>query len=250
MSIPRFYVPPTQINADRVCIRGADVWHITKVLRLAQGAEVIVFDGKGWEYRVVLGKPKRREIVATIVDRWEQQTESPLHLTLVQGIPKASKMDLIVQKATELGVNEVIPLHAERSEWKLTSSQKVHQRLDRWSRIGIEAAKQSRRTAVPLIRPVLTVQEFLTHPPEADVKLILWEEERQRSLKQALQAYPSLVRSAVVIIGPEGGLTRQEVEQFQVQAYMAASLGPRILRTETASIVVLGILQYTYGDEP
>ena len=158
MSTHRFYVPPTQIKDGNVFIRGADVWHITKVLRLSKGREIIVFDGTGNEYRVVLGKQKPREILGTVIDQWEQQTESPLRLTLVQGLPKANKMDLIIQKTTEIGVNELIPLQTERSEWnKKGQGDKIHQRLDRWSRISIEAAKQSCRTAIPLIRPIVTV---------------------------------------------------------------------------------------------
>jgi 16S rRNA (uracil1498-N3)-methyltransferase len=246
----RFYIPPTRIKDGKVSIRGTDVWHITKVLRLSQGHEVIVFDGTGREYRVVLGKQRRQEILGTVVEQWQQQSESPLKLTLVQGIPKSNKMDLIVQKTTELGVNEIIPLHTERSIWKIkqTQSAKVHQRLERWSRIAIEAAKQSCRTAIPLIRPVMTVDEFVTQTPVVDLKLLLWEEEQQATLKQVLGNVSTSVQSAVIVIGPEGGFTPEEAGQLQTQGYQLVSLGQRILRTETAGIVVLGILQYEYGD--
>jgi 16S rRNA (uracil1498-N3)-methyltransferase len=251
MTLHRFYVPPTQIKDDTVRIYGTDVWHITKVLRLSKGREIIVFDGKGREYRVVLSKQKPREILGTVVAQWDQHTESPLRITLVQGLPKASKMDLIVQKTTEIGVNEIIPLRTERSDWKSPSKKtggKIHQRLDRWSRISIEAAKQSCRTAIPLIRPLVTVDEFLTQDLSADLKLLFWEEEHHTSLKHTLQNLSMPVRSAIVVIGPEGGLTSQEVLQFQTHDYHPVSLGQRILRTETAGLVVLGILQYEYGD--
>ncbi len=252
MSIHRFYVPPTQIIDGNVFIRGTDVWHIIKVLRLSKGDEVIVFDGTGREYRVALGKQKRREILGTVLEEWKKDTESPLRLMLVQGLPKANKMDLIVQKATEIGVNEIIPLQTERSIWNTTQKrgqgEKVHQRLERWSRIGIEAVKQSCRTAVPLIRPVLAVEEFLSQDISADLKLLLWEEEQETTLKHALQKHRSPVQSAIVVIGPEGGFTPQEAGQFQAKGYTAVSLGERILRTETASVLMLAILQYECGD--
>lgn len=252
LSIHRFFVPSSRIIDGVVFIRGTDVWHITKVLRLSKGDQVIVFDGTGREYKVALGKQKRREILGTVLDQWEKDTESPLQLTLVQGLPKANKMDLIVQKATEVGVNEIIPLQTERSIWnpkqKRTPDEKVHQRLERWSRISIEASKQSCRTAVPLIRPIVTIKEFLSQPISADLKLLLWEEEKSTSLKDALQKQISPVQSAIVVIGPEGGFTPQEAEQFRSDGYTPVALGKRILRTETASVVVLGILQYECGD--
>ncbi len=252
MSLHRFFVPPTQIADGTVTIRGTEVWHITKVLRLSQGADIVVFDGKGHEYRVKLGRQKRQELFGTVLEAWDYSTESPLKLTLVQGIPKANKMDMIVQKATEIGVNDIIPLNSTRSEWNVKHKRKkdaqIHQRLDRWSRICIEAAKQSCRTAIPLIRPVVTVDEFLEQERRADAKMFVWEEETQVSLKQGLEQAASDVTSAIVVVGPEGGFTPREAEQFRTHEYTPVSLGNRILRTETAGLVVLGILQYVWGD--
>ena len=228
------------------------MWHITKVLRLKKGHQVIVFDGAGHEYRVALEQPKRQEIPGIVLEQWKYQSESPLKLILVQGIPKSNKMDLIVQKATEVGVSEIIPLQTKRSVWgttvKHTKNAKVHQRLERWSRIGIEAAKQSCRTAVPLIRPVVSVDEFLAASLRADLKLLLWEEEEQSKLKAVLQNIPTPVQSVVLIVGPEGGFTQEEAEKFRTHEYQLISLGRRILRTETAGIAVLSILQYEFGD--
>ncbi|GAK52450.1 hypothetical protein U14_03701 [Candidatus Moduliflexus flocculans] len=252
MSTHRFFVPPPQIRDGEVCLRGSDVWHITKVLRLGMGSEVVVFDGRGHEYRVVLERTKRQEIWGRIEDQWEKQTESPLKLSLVQGMPKGEKLDLIMQKATEIGMFELIPLASERSHWASISSQmsaaKAHQRLERLSRIGIEAAKQSCRSSVPFIRPIVTVEEFLAAPPNADLKLLLWEEEQGRRLKETLRAVAQPIVSAVVVIGPEGGLTPEEARRFQENGFLSVSLGQRILRTETAGIAVLSILQYEFGD--
>ena len=252
MSTHRFFVPPPQIRDGEVCLRGSDVWHITKVLRLGMGAEVVVFDGRGHEYRVVLERTKRQEIYGRVLEEWEKQTESPLKLSLVQGVPKGDKLDLIMQKATEIGMFELIPLASERSYWSSVSGQvsaaKAHQRLERLSRIGIEAAKQSCRSSVPFIRPIVTVEEFLTTPPNADLKLLLWEEEQGKRLKETLRAIKNSVASAVVVIGPEGGLTPEEARRFQENGFLSVSLGQRILRTETAGIAVLSILQYEFGD--
>ena len=252
MSTHRFFVPPPQIRDGEVCLRGSDVWHITKVLRLGMGAHIVVFDGRGHEYRVALERIKRQDIYGRVVEQWEKQTESPLKLSLVQGVPKGDKLDLIMQKATEIGMFELIPLASERSYWSSASGQmsaaKVHQRLERLSRIGIEAAKQSCRSAVPYIRPIVTVEEFLTAPPDADVKLLLWEEEQGKRLKETLRTIETPVRSAIVVIGPEGGLTLEEAQQFQASGFQSVSLGQRILRTETAGIAVLSILQYEFGD--
>jgi 16S rRNA (uracil1498-N3)-methyltransferase len=252
MSIHRFYVPPKQIINGNVFIRGTDVWHINKVLRLSKGEQVIVFDGTGHEYRVVLGKRKSREILGTVVEQWERHAESPLYLTLVQGIPKANKMDVIVQKASEIGVNVIVPLQTERSvlnmKQKKLNEESISKKLDRWTRIGIEAVKQSGRTAIPQIQTLVNVEEFLIQPLSADLKLLLWEEEQQNSLKHVLRTHAETVRSAVIVIGPEGGFTKEEAGQFMAQGYQTVSLGKRILRTETAGLVVLGILQYEYGD--
>jgi 16S rRNA (uracil1498-N3)-methyltransferase len=252
MSTHRFYVPPKQIVGENVFIRGTDVWHISKVLRLSKGNQVIVFDGTGREYRVVIGKQKPREVLGTVVEQWEYHTESPLQLTLVQGVPKAKKMDLIVQKASEIGVNTLIPLQTERADVSVQikhhSAAKIAQKLDRWTRIGVEAAKQSQRTAIPTVGSIMSVQEFLAQPVSADIQLLLWEAEEQQRLKSVLRTHSAPVKSAVVVIGPEGGFTRNEAELFMAHGYCSVSLGKRILRTETAGLVVLGILQYEYGD--
>jgi 16S rRNA (uracil1498-N3)-methyltransferase len=252
MSLHRFFVPPPQVKDETVFIRGTDVWHITKVLRLSPGAEVIVFDGTGREYRVILGKQKPRGIPGTIVEQWKRQADSPLHLMLVQGVPKSNRMDLIVQKASEIGVNKIVPLQTERSDIgarkKHRSQEKSVQKLDRWGRIGVEAAKQSRRSTVPILETFMTIGEFLAQSFLADVRLVLWEEEQQQRLKQVLRQQPDPVQSAVVVIGPEGGLTPKEAQSFRDAGYQSVSLGPRILRTETAGLVVLSILQYEFGD--
>lgn len=252
MATHRFFVPPPQIADGEVCLYGTDVWHITKVLRLSMGQEIIVFDGRGREYRVRLVSTKRQEIRGRVLEEWRNEADSPLKLTLAQGMPKGDKLDLIVQKATELGVFDVVPLATERSFWasvgKEVSPSKAYQRLERLSRIGIEAAKQSRRTSVPLIRPIVTVPEFLAAPPEADLKLLFWEAEQQTRLKDALRAMTREIRSAIVVVGPEGGLTESEAGQFQAQGFLSVSLGKRILRTETAGLAVLSILQYEFGD--
>jgi 16S rRNA (uracil1498-N3)-methyltransferase len=252
MPLHRFFVPPKQIQNGKVCIRGTDVWHITKVLRLSRGAQVIVFDGTGREYRVTLGDYKRREIAGTVVEQWERQAESPLHLMLAQSVPKGGKMDLIVQKATEIGVNKIVPLQTKRSDiggrQKSLSQEKSAQKLDRWSRIGMEAAKQSQRSSLPILETFMTIDEFLEQSFSADMQLLLWEEEQEQQLKAVLRRDHDAVQSAIIVVGPEGGFTPEEAQRFVDAGYQSVSLGKRILRTETAGLVVLSILQYEFGD--
>jgi 16S rRNA (uracil1498-N3)-methyltransferase len=252
MPVHRFFVPPRQVQEGRVCIRGADVWHITKVLRLSRGAEIIVFDGAGREYRVKLDDVKRREITGVVQEQWQRQAESPLWLMLAQGVPRAAKMDLIVQKATEIGVNKIVPLCTERADpgnrETARSPEKSAQKLDRWSRIGMEAAKQCQRSALPTLEPFLTLDEFLAQAFAADLRLMLWEGEQQQRLTTVLRQQPASVTSAILVIGPEGGLTDGEAERLTAAGYASVSLGPRILRTETAGLVALSILQYEFGD--
>ena len=252
MPLHRFFVPPKQIQDGNVAIRGTDVWHIMKVLRLSRGAEVIVFDGTGREYRVALGDQKRREIKGTVREQWKRQAESPLYLMLVQGVPKAARMDLIVQKATEIGVNKIVPLQTARadvaSRKKNLSQEKSAQKLDRWSRIGVESAKQCQRTSLPILETFMTIDEFLAQSFSADLCVLLWEGEQEQRLKTILRRQAESMRSAILVIGPEGGFTAEEVRRFTEAGYQSVSLGPRILRTETAGLVALSILQYEFGD--
>jgi 16S rRNA (uracil1498-N3)-methyltransferase len=241
----RFYVNPKWIKGTMVKIRGTDVWHITKVLRFGEGDRIYVFDGTGKEYYVLITEKTPKEVTGVILEKEYKNIESPLKITLAQALPKATKMDLIVQKATELGVHRIIPLKTERVETK-TDIRGLEYRRERWQRISIEAAKQSGRVMIPEIEPIISLESFLSREWEG-LKLLFWEEEKEVRFRQVLEQQNE-VHEVVVVIGPEGGFSSEEVKKAKEKGFSIVSLGPRILRTESVPIVVLGILQYEWGD--
>lgn len=245
-SYPHFFISAEQIEDNRVSLNGPDVIHITKVLRLRPGENLIFMDGRGKSYLAAIEKIITGEVVCVVQREIPAPAASPLRVTLVQGIPKGDKMDLIIQKGTELGVNLVIPLLCERTVVKLDEA-KTLMRLKRWRRIALEAAKQCRRNDVPEIcRPKGWEQVWASLPPGA-AALIPWEEEVEYSLKDFFRQRPELA-DTYIFIGPEGGFTREEVECARLHGVHAVTLGPRILRTETAGPAVLAIFQYQWGD--
>jgi len=244
--MPRFFVDPGQVKAGRVTITGPDVVHIVKVLRLGPGDALTVLDGRGNAYEAVIEQAGREAVICAITSHINAGGTPSLKITLVQGLPKGDKMDLIVQKATELGVCRIIPLVCDRTVVKLTGD-KSQRRLERWQRIAVEAAKQCRRPDIPEILPLAGWETVLADLSDNSLALIPWEEENQVALKKVLEESKT-TGGFVVFIGPEGGFTSAEVELARSHGVKPVSLGPRILRTETAGLVVLAIMQYQFGD--
>lgn len=244
--MPRFFVSPEQVRSGRVTITGPDVIHIVKVLRLGPGDTLTVLDGRGKVYEAVIVQTGREAVICAVVSESYAGGPSPVRITLVQGLPKGDKMDLIVQKATELGVYRLIPLVCERSVVKLTGD-KPHRRRERWQRIAIEAAKQCRRPDVPEVLPPTQWEDILAGIPDNTTAVIPWEEENLESLKKFLGEGGSR-GDFYVFIGPEGGFTLAEIELARSHGIRPVTLGPRILRTETAGLVVLSIILYQFGD--
>ncbi len=246
--MPRFFVAPEQINNDQVYISGPDVNHINRVLRLGPGDGLLVLDGRGGAYEAVIEKACREQVTCTIKKEVAAGTGIPVRVTLVQGIPKGDKMDLIIQKGTEIGISRVIPLICRRSVVKLKGDKSLR-RLERWRRIALEAAKQCRRADVPeVLEPAGWNRVWEDMPPEA-AAFILWEEEKVRTLKEIFRRDRDMVGEEVyVFIGPEGGFTPDEVRTAVAHGMLPVSLGPRILRTETAGLAVLSIILYQWGD--
>lgn len=244
--MPRFFVSPEQVKAGRVTITGPDVVHIVKVLRLGTGDTLTVLDGRGKVYGVVIEKAGREEVICAVISESDAGGAPPVRITLVQGLTKGDKMDFIVQKATELGVWRLIPLTCDRSVVKLLGD-KPQRRSERWQRIAREAAKQCRRPDVPEVLPPLGWEETLAGMPDGTAGLITWEEENLESLKKVF-AESGPMEDAYVFIGPEGGFTSAEVELARTRGIKPVTLGPRILRTETAGLAVLAIILYQFGD--
>ncbi|HEV8352816.1 MAG TPA: RsmE family RNA methyltransferase [bacterium] len=235
----RFYVDPAAVEGHHILIRGLEAHHVATVLRLRPGDRCIAFDGTGLEYVVRLILVADTETIGEIEQRHTRATV-PLRLTLVQGVPKGTKMDLVIRMGTELGIGEFVPARTARSV-----AGGAH-RAERWRRIAREAAKQSRRADVPEVREPAAFVDALDGVRGADLIVVLWEGERGRTLADALRGR-SVPAAAALIVGPEGGLERDEVEQAIAAGAVPVTLGPLILRTETAGIAAAAMLFYEFA---
>jgi len=247
LRIPRFYVPPDQWRArEAAWITGADARHLTRVLRLGPGAEVLLLDGSGRMFRAEVRETDRDRVHAVVTGEVEGPPEPGVRVTLVQALAKGDRMDTVVQKATEIGVARIIPVHAERVVVRLDPV-KADRRRKRWQRIATEASEQCGRTRVPEVSPVTNFEEVLNAVPEAALLLFFWEEERRVTLKEILRSRPP-VGEVFVFIGPEGGFSAREAAAAVSRGAVAVSLGPRLLRTDTAGPVAVALVLYEWGD--
>ena len=243
----RFFTTPENITDEKVILRGSDVAHVRKVLRLKRGDRIQVLDGCGNCYTVILSTVGHDTIECSINSKEDANNcESPLRISLGQGMVKGVGFDGIVRKSVELGVDNVVPVSANRCVSKL-SQVDATKKMDRWQRIAIEASKQCGRSRVPDIGPKLaTVKEFCFFYRESDLKLIFWEEERSIRIKDL--SHKNQLKSAAILIGPEGGFSSKEVESSKKYGFQSVSLGPRLLRTDTAPLAAISILQNHWGD--
>ena len=242
----RFFVEGEPLKSGERLITGKRVHHLTRVLRLAAGEPVVLFDGSGREFPAVIVEVGRQLVRFKVGSGKRVDRESPLSLMLALGLSRPSIMDLIVQKVTELGVHEIVPVQTERAQGWL-SGQKDLARIKRWGRIAQEAARQSGRNVVPRIWPLTEYSQLLKQTENKEIKLFCWEEEKKENLRQALEV-KGRARQACVLVGPEGGFSQKEAEEAASAGFQRVSLGGRILRTETAAIVVIGLIQYELGD--
>ena len=242
----RFHVRPEAIQAERVVFDEQETRHLARVLRLVPGDVAHVVDGQGMELTIRLEAIEARSATGTILARSSSRAESPLALTLAQGVPKGNKMEWIVRTVTELGVVRIVPLLTERTVVRLEPG-RWRDRVRRWQRIAKEAAKQCGRAVIPTVEPPRPIQEFAEADWAVDLALCLWEGER-RGLSEVLEKTPGPVSSALLVVGPEGGLARREVETLESRGFRIAGLGPRILRTESAGPVAVSLLQARLGD--
>jgi 16S rRNA (uracil1498-N3)-methyltransferase len=242
--VRRFTIPPERVHGDRVTFDRDETRHLARVLRLVPGDVVLAVDGAGREFTVrmdALGDEASGTVLTTAV----RGVESPLDVTLLQGVPKGDKMETIVRACTELGVAHVTPVLTERTIVRLEPS-RWRERARRWQRVAREAAKQCGRAVVPGVDVPEPLPPALARDHGA-VALCLWEAATV-PLRDALEACATPPRAVTVLIGPEGGLSRVEVEAARARGFAVVGLGPRILRTETAAPALLAILQSRYGD--
>jgi 16S rRNA (uracil1498-N3)-methyltransferase len=226
-------------------VEGEEVKHIRKVLRLKEGDEITVFDGLGKEFKGTIVEERRSSVVIRIEHVISSTRDSPLEVTLAQSLLKGEKMDYLIQKATELGVKDIVPFLSSRSVPFLEKSKRL-KRHHRWARIAVEASKQCGRAIIPKIEPVHDYSEMLRAATPNALRLILWEKEGMK-LKEILGR--SKERQEIFfVIGPEGGFSQREIEEGKRAGFIPVTLGERILRAETASLCFLSILQYEQGD--
>jgi 16S rRNA (uracil1498-N3)-methyltransferase len=231
----RLFVPDARSHGGRVRITGAELRHL-QTLRLAPGAELVVLDDAGVEHTVRLETVSSREAVARVLASVRPPRESPLDLVLAPALLKGSKMDLVVEKATELGVRRIAPVETRRIVGR-------GDHVERWRRIAVAAAKQSGRTDVPVVDPPQPL-EIVLDQPWPGLRVLPWESESSRRLADL----PSEAAAVIALTGPEGGLADDEVARARDAGFVPITLGPRILRAETAAIVVAAHCQGRWGD--
>ena len=239
----RFFAEPDQIGEKEIVITGADVNHIRNVLRMRADEEVLIADGQGAEYRCKLTDLGENEVRAQILWKLDGNAELASAITLFQGLPKSDKMDLIVQKCVELGVDRIVPVSTKRAVVKL-DAKKEQTRLKRWNTISESAAKQSGRGVIPEVSGVMSFGKALEEAKKLDVLLIPYERAEHMAETRRVMGEIRPGQSVGIFIGPEGGFEESEVEEAVAAGAKAITLGKRILRTETAGLAVMSMLSY------
>ncbi|MDD5232067.1 MAG: 16S rRNA (uracil(1498)-N(3))-methyltransferase [Syntrophales bacterium] len=246
MTIPRIYFPKETETGRTEELAGDDYRYIRNILRLRKGERMILFGLGEFEFEGVLKDYGPHSAIVGVVGR-KPFPKPDLRITLVQALPKGEKMDLIVQKATELGVDRLVAVVSSRSIPRLTP-EKARRRVDRWRKIALEASRQCGRGDVPEISEIESFEEAVSRPGGNALRLILWEAEADRGLKEILRGGESAgAKNIEVVIGPEGGLSGEEVEEARRHGFVSAGLGSRVLKVETAAIAVITIVQYELG---
>jgi 16S rRNA (uracil1498-N3)-methyltransferase len=246
----RFFVPTDWLEEDRVTIVGSLVHQIRNVLRLRSGDRIVVLDNSGWEREVEIARVGKEHISGQVVDKRLAAGEPRTKITLYQGVLKGKRFEFALQKGTELGIVEFVPLISDRCV--IASLDDVDKKRERWQRIILEAAEQSRRGKFPRLCPAMLFRPACESARRGGLSLIPWEEahdmEKTTSLRSVLQSAEQPPFSVNIFVGPEGGFTSDEVDLAQQYGLVSISLGPRILRAETAGLVATAAILYELGD--
>jgi 16S rRNA (uracil1498-N3)-methyltransferase len=256
MTRRRFYAPPSAFAPEQktLTLSAEETRHARDVLRLQSGDEIYVFDGAGREFQCVVQTITRNATeLRVIAEVAPARPESTLQLTLAVALLKGEKFDLVIQKATELGVTRILPLKTTRADVRLRDSADADKRVARWRRIVLESAKQSGRACVPEIAAPVALDLLLTssavnQETANDVGCLMFSEREGGSLAEATNSLGHRPREIIAVVGPEGGWADQEIQLAREGGWEIVTLGGRILRAETAAIVVIGLLQHRFGD--
>lgn len=241
----KFFVKENQIENNKINIIGSDVKHITQVLRMKKGEKIqVCLQNTLQNYIVIIEEMGKEKVITTIIEKIQKSVEPNVKIDLYQGLPKADKMEWIIQKSTEIGIDKITPVDMERCVVKL-EEKGAEKKIERWQKIAEAAAKQSKRDRIPQVKNKIKLNEIAKSIKQYDVFYVAYEEEIEHSLKQELQKLKKEENYRIgILIGPEGGLTLNEVEYLKQNNAIVISLGKRILRTETASIVMVSNILY------
>lgn len=238
-----FFAEHENISEDYIDIRGGDVNHIKNVIRLKAGDEVLISSGDNYDYLCVIEEINDTVVTTKIIEKREKNNELPVKVYLFQGLPKADKMELIIQKMVELGAYEIIPVSMKRSVVKL-DDKKAKSKTARWNAISESAAKQSKRSIIPQVSEVLTFKQALEKAGELDVLLLPYECAEGMDNTRRLVSDIKPGNSVGIFIGPEGGFDKAELELARNSGCDIITLGKRILRTETAGMMLMSVIMY------
>ncbi len=240
MRIPRIYTSQKLSASATITLEEAPSRHIAKVLRMQAGRELVLFNGSGGEYRATIGEVSKKSVQVQLTDFCEQDRQSPLAVELAIGMSRGERMDWVIQKATELGVTAITPLFSERTEVKL-SGERLVKKQQHWHQVAISACEQCQRNILPSINPAQQLDDWLS-TTEAELKLVL-HHRSDKSLQDHRQP-----QSLALLIGPEGGLSSDEITRAEGKGFQPLTLGPRVLRTETAPLAAISLAQLLWGD--
>jgi 16S rRNA (uracil1498-N3)-methyltransferase len=256
----RFFIPTDWFEGDKVTLSGALVHQIRDVLRLMPGETIVVLDDSGWEYEVQLSTVEQEQATGQVQNKVLARTEPRAKITLYQSLLKGDKFEWVLQKGTELGIVEFVPIVCDRCVMG-NVDEVSKSKLERWRRIILEAAEQSKRARLPRLQLPLLFAQACERARRAELALLSWEGERTRSLRSMLTEYNSLPVTAhgktsamrkpfsiSIFVGPEGGFTAREVDQARRYGLAPVSLGPRILRAETAALAAVTMILYQLED--
>lgn len=253
----RYFVPADQFDEQEVRITGEDARHISRVMRSRVGDQVIACNGQSLDVLVEITELAEGVVTASIVETLEQHGEPNLFVTIAQSLPKADKMESVIQKCTEIGASSFLPFLSERTVVQYDERKEV-KRIQRWSKIAKEAAEQSHRSRVPLVESPVSWKQLLKQFADYDLICFCYEKENGHQLRDVVQPFAeslttdhnasNQVTRVMIVVGPEGGFSEQEVSAAEASGAVATGLGRRILRTETAAMTALACIMYETGE--
>ena len=244
----RFFVKREDIRSNQVLISGQDAQHISESLRLSAGDTVTVLDGEGMEYEVVLEEVSSRSVRGKVQSAQKRKPAVTVRIALFNALPKgAEKVKFVLRRGTEIGLSEIGFFSSARSVPRIGGSERRTDKLGRWQRIATDAAKQCRRVTLPRIRLFEDIPEMLEHCGSYDLVVVAWEEEERRRLRDVMKS-AGKVDSVAVIIGPEGGFDKNEVQLVEKHGARVFSMGKQILRSEFAGIAAATMIMYELGE--